>query len=247
MVLSHARLSCVLLLACTAARSAQAGELDALIVSCAPLVSPVTMGKLVQVESRGHIFAISDNGLANLPWRKRKSMLHSFAPTTMTEAVMIAQRLRDTGHLFDVGLAQVSNRNFARYGLSITQAFDPCTNLRVGSQILTAFYLDAQRTRRNSAEAVLAAISAYNTGNFIDGFNNGYVSKVVSAKFGAVPALARQYDGRLPMRPLEGNADVAANSVSFDGERKYLPEGTRMVRPPEMLSRKIAVLHVSSE
>ncbi|ARL04295.1 lytic transglycosylase domain-containing protein [Burkholderia pseudomallei] len=238
-----------LLLASVVAQSAHAGELDALIVSCAPLVSPVTMGKLVRVESSGHLFAVSDDGPANLPWRQRKRMLRSFTPSTMPEAVAIARRLHDTGHLFGVGPAQVSSRNFARFGLSIEAALDPCTNLRVGSQILTAFYLDARRTRPDPAEAVLAAISAYNTGNFVDGFYNGYVNKVVSAGQGMVPALASRYDSRLPPGPREADfGDYTASPYGMPyGAAPHQQGAVRMVRPPEMLSRKITVLQVSTE
>jgi type IV secretion system protein VirB1 len=209
---------------------ARAGTLEPLIETCAPLVHPVTMTKLIRVESVGHLYAISDDGPANLPWSQRRHMLRSFNPGSLAEATAIAQHLRETGHLFGLGLSQVSSRNLTRFGVTIDQALDPCTNLRIGSRILVDFYLDAQRSWPDPSKAVLAAISAYNTGNFIDGFSNGYVSKVVGAGI-AVPALGNQYDSMLPADHVE----AMANPV------------VRYVRPPQLLSSKIAVLHAYTE
>lgn len=231
----HLALTAASLCATLAAETAHAGDLDALVASCAPLVHPITMSKLIRVESAGRYFAVSDDGPAGLPWSQRKKLIRSYNPKSYEEAVVVARRLRDTGHLFGLGLAQVSSRNLARFGLTLEQALDPCTNLRTGSEILTEFYLDASKKNPNPNLAVLQAISAYNTGNFVDGFNNGYVRKVVSANQVAVPALSNQYDSRLPTGR---DSDPIAGSSTYP---------IRYVRPPELLSHKIIMLRATTE
>jgi len=213
---------------------ARAGQLDTLIVACAPQVHPVTMSKLIRVESSGNLYAVSDDGPANLPWSERKRMLRSFNPATKDEAVRIADHLRDAGHLFGLGPSQVSSRNLKPFGVTVEDALDLCTNLRIGSQILTAFYLKALKQYPDPNQAVLAAISAYNTGNYVDGFYNGYVRKVVMAGQSMVPALSNGYDSQLPQ------------TLSFEPASTQLQANVH-VRPPMLLSRKLAILEVTPE
>ena len=63
--------------------------------------------------------------------------------------------------------------------MSVADAFEPCRNIHAAAVILTEQYKLAAHLEENSMQALLAAISAYNTGNFRDGLRNGYVSRVL--------------------------------------------------------------------
>jgi hypothetical protein len=95
-------------------------------------------------------------------------------PRNMGEAVATARMLETRGYNFSVGLAQVNRYNLPRYGLhSYRDAFDGCTNLRVGASILS-HCLD------RSGQDWGRAFSCYYSGNFVTGFRTGYVQKVLT-------------------------------------------------------------------
>lgn len=209
-----------------------AQSVESMLPVCAPTVHPITMGKVVKVESGGRPYAIADAGPKGLPWSVREKMVRSFFPPTMDEAESIVTKLIAANHIVAIGLAQVSSQNLKRLGLSVRQVLDPCTNLNAGSKILTEFYLNARKREPDDQKAILAAISAYNTGNYVNGFTNGYVQKVVQAKGLSVPALRDTY--ALQTSPVYGDttrADTAAQPYT----------------PPQLLSRKLTVLRVSRE
>lgn len=164
------------------------GDMDTLLAQCAPSVHPTTMGAIIRTESGGNAYALSDDGPSILPWRVRKTMLRSFKPASLDEAVRITNELMALGHIVGLGLTQVNSRNLAALGLSVEEALNPCTNLNAGAKILTKFYVQAYRKYGDQRKALIAAISAYNTGDFVAGINNGYVGRVVNAGY-TVPTL----------------------------------------------------------
>lgn len=139
---------------------------------CAPSVHPQTMAAVAQVESGGNPFAIGVVG-GHLDRQ----------PRTLEEAVTTARWLEGNGFNYSVGLAQVNKTNFARYGLTVETAFDSCPNLRAGGSILTECFLRARKNQPGSEQdALRAAFSCYYSGNFVTGFRQGYVSKVVGSR-----------------------------------------------------------------
>jgi len=172
-----------------AAAPATLPDTAALIERCAPNVDVVTLGAMVRTESSGHMFVLSDDGPARLPWSQRKYMLRSFYPGSAEEAAAIARELIADGHLVGIGLTQISSQNLKGLGVSIAQLLDPCTNLSVGARLLSSLYQRALRSRYSPDRALGAALSAYNTGNFADGFANGYVSKVLGNMTAGLPQL----------------------------------------------------------
>jgi type IV secretion system protein VirB1 len=56
---------------------------------------------------------------------------------------------------------------------------DSCRNLLIGSKILHKNYINVLAITPNKSDALYKAISAYNTGNYHAGMDNGYVMKVV--------------------------------------------------------------------
>ena len=83
------------------------------------------MQALVRVESGFNPFAIGVVG----------GQL-SRQPQNLAEAIATAKELDRLGYNYSVSLAQVNKGNFKKYGLTIDTAFDPCLNLKTGSQIL---------------------------------------------------------------------------------------------------------------
>ena len=148
------------------------------LLACAMNVAPVTLEAVVQVESGGDPLSLNVNHLAG-------PQPH---PTTLVEAAGVAQSYIAQGYSVDLGLMQVNNRNLPALGLTITEVLDPCTNIKGGAAILTANYAEAVRSRGEGQGALQAALSAYNTGNFYRGFENGYVAKYYGRN--SVPALA---------------------------------------------------------
>ena len=146
----------------------------ALVALCAPLVAPETMGAIVATESNFRSFVIGVNGGNGFA-------AASYDHRTKADAVARARDLLAKGANLDLGLGQVNSANLAGLGVTVEDMFDPCKNLRAAEAILAANYTAASATTPNSQEALRAAISAYNTGNFKSGFANGYVGRVQTA------------------------------------------------------------------
>lgn len=136
---------------------------------CASFVPPHTLEAIVKTESNFDPLKIGVNGGAKLQRQ----------PVNIDEAVVTAQWLLQNGYNIDLGLGQVNSSNLNRVGLSVTDAFDPCKNLKAAGTIFNHSFQAAMQ-QYPEAQALQVALSAYNTGNFVQGFRNGYVSRVLS-------------------------------------------------------------------
>ena len=144
-------------------------EFLALADQCASFVSPHTLEAIVKTESNFDPLKIGVNGGAKLQRQ----------PVTVEEAVVTAQWLLANGYNIDLGLGQVNSSNLNRVGLSVTEAFDPCKNLKAAGTIFNNSFQAAMQQYPED-QALQVALSAYNTGNYVQGFRNGYVGKVLS-------------------------------------------------------------------
>jgi type IV secretion system protein VirB1 len=134
---------------------------------CAPNVAPQTIAAIIQVESGGNAFALGVNG----PIRNRPH------PQSLQEAAALARYYMSLGYTVDLGLMQINSTNLRGLGYSIEQVLEPCNNLRAGNRILSRGYAGAIKRYGQGQDALKAALSAYNTGNYERGFRNGYVAK----------------------------------------------------------------------
>jgi type IV secretion system protein VirB1 len=148
------------------------------LLACALNIAAATLEAIVRVESGGNAIALNVN-------RLQGPQPH---PASAADAVRIAESYIARGFSVDVGLMQVNSRNLPGLGYSLEQALDPCTNITAGGRILTANYAEAVRRLGEGQPALLAALSAYNTGDYSAGFRNGYVARYVGST--SVPALA---------------------------------------------------------
>lgn len=204
--------SCVLLAAwvlagagVTPARAyPQAAAFDGLARTCAPNVDPSTLAALVRTESGFNPFAI---GVVGGHLERQ--------PVSLAEALATVHELEARGFSYSVGLTQVNNRNFAKYGETAATLFEPCRNLHAGGAILTECFARSSAAPVDRQIALRAALSCYYSGNFTTGFRAGYVGKVVTnARIDALRGGARSIpvvvEGAAPMRE-HSNAAAATN------------------------------------
>ena len=155
-----------------------------LALACAPLVHADTARALVSVESGFNPWAIGvvSGALVRQPRHR-------------AEALATARSLQAAGWNFSVGLGQINVGNFDRLGLTLDNAFEPCTNLRAMQAVLTECHERARVARPGTAPdqtALRQALSCYYSGNFSTGFRHGYVRKVVRAAPRSLVAIARK-------------------------------------------------------
>lgn len=144
-------------------------DLNYAINKCVYKVAPSTMYAIVKTESNGNPLAIGINGGARL----------KFQAKNYKQAVLWVNYLEVHGYNIDIGLAQVNIKNAHRYGFKAHDMLEPCHNLLLASFILYKNYIGALPLSINQNQALYKAISAYNTGNYQSGFDNGYVIRVV--------------------------------------------------------------------
>ena len=180
------------LLTSTPARAASTLGVDfrELAGRCAPSVHPTTLSAIVMQESGAKPFAIGINGGTVKLQRQ---------PRTRAEAIATATWLRNGGHNFDAGLGQINVKNMSWLGLEVADLFDPCKNLQAAAVVIGDCYERAARRYGGGQQALRAALSCYNTGNFQRGFANGYVGKVGGRIGAPVPAVRfDEPNGSLP-------------------------------------------------
>lgn len=180
----------------------------AFIQQCAPAVPPITVNALVRTESSFNPWAIGVNSASRLAKQ----------PTSFNQAVQIADELLKGKASFDLGLGQINSKNLNYLNLTARQVLDPCTNLRALQTIFVDCFNRAKLKTDNGSQAAAMAFSCYNTGNFKDGFNNGYVVKVLNnhnyvSKHTNNDPRIYQTGGRIPTN-LSASSNQAVNRVS---------------------------------
>ena len=148
-----------------------------LALRCGPSVAPSTLASVARVESGFQPLAINDNTTGTRG-----------VPATRDLAIEIASKLIAAGHSVDLGIMQINSGNFARLGLTVASAFDPCRSVAAASVILAGDYTGGE-THDAQQSALRIALSKYNTGDAQRGFADGYVHRVELAAQRIVPAL----------------------------------------------------------
>jgi type IV secretion system protein VirB1 len=130
-------------------------DLLTLAVLCGPMVAPAMTLRVIAVESAGHPYAIHDNTDGK-----------SYQATNSRDAVSVASFLIRAGHRVDLGLMQINYDAWIRpTGFSLESTFDSCTNIRLGTTILSANYARALGRSHTAHEALNRALSQYNSGS----------------------------------------------------------------------------------
>ena len=146
-----------------------------LAVLCGHLVDPAMTLRVIQVESQGQIYAIHDN-----------TNDHTFVAKSLPEALRLSSQLIAQGHRLDLGLMQINYDVWLKPGaFPLAKAFDPCTNITIGSTILNGDYIQALQHTSNSSEALFRALSLYNSGSDWRGL--GYANRVLTGRSAGTP------------------------------------------------------------
>ncbi|HXQ29452.1 MAG TPA: transglycosylase SLT domain-containing protein [Gemmatimonadales bacterium] len=121
---------------------------------CGPGVDPVTTAAIVKTESHFEPLAIRDNTLQV-----------SIRPTSRRAAESTLGELIRRGDRLAIGLMQITTPWVSRLHLRASDLLDSCTNVRVGTWILSSNY-EACRSPGRAPKATLeCALSAYWTGD----------------------------------------------------------------------------------
>jgi type IV secretion system protein VirB1 len=180
------------------------GAFGQLALRCGPSVAPSTLASIARTESGFQPLTINDNTTRT-----------NGVPATDAIALQIASKLLEAGHSVDVGIMQINSANFAKLGLTLEAAFDPCKSIAAAAVILAGDYAGGE-THDGQQAALRVAISKYNTGDAQRGFANGYVHKVELAAGRIVPALdvgaAPAAIGSQPIPAAVSNASVDPNA-----------------------------------
>lgn len=169
---------------------------------CAPGIALEAMIPQVQVESHFNELAIGIKG-------------RSISAKSVAQAAQLATSYIAAGYSVDLGLAQINSHNLNRLGMSVQDAFDPCTSLSAASVILTENY-QAASVSYAGIDAINVAWSLYNSGSTTRGFHNGYVQKIWTAANGLLPQMRQLL---APGQPLPTQiADAAPAPGPSDSE-----------------------------
>ena len=208
-----------------AARSLSTAEFRDLAKNCLPDAPFTTLRAIARVESAYYPFAISINypDKASTALGLEDGVVElSRRATSMGEAVQWAKWFYAHGLTVSIGLMQINAEHLPAMGLSLEQAFEPCTNLRAGWTILNAKYRAAAAVVGKGQLALHAAISAYNSGSLTGGFNNGYVEKVLGSTpmVSSIPQFAgltnKPQSALIPQREYAQSIPLEQDTVSED-------------------------------
>lgn len=147
-----------------------------LAAACGPWVHVDTLAAVACAESGLDPLAIGDATTGR-----------SHSPRSPAAALAEAIALLRQGHSLDLGLMQLNSATLARFGLSVADAFEPCRNIAAGARVLAAGF--DPEGGEDGQQALVRALSRYNTGSPERGVVNGYVARVRAAAATVVPAI----------------------------------------------------------
>lgn len=141
--------------------------------NCAPQIATETIAAVVSVESGFQPFAIrinTDHPLAE-------------QPKTRAEAIETATILIAEGHDIDIGLGGINSGNLGRLGLSVSDTFDFCLNIKASAALLDGYYQLALQGGATTVQAEAAMLRSYfGNGDAAIGKMVGYDKKVMAER-----------------------------------------------------------------
>lgn len=142
---------------------------ELLIQTCAvPNTPPAVVEQIIAVESNKQIYAINVNS---------ETPIKLDQPENLKDAVALAEKYISEGYSVDMGYMQVNSQHLAKYDVSVGKIFDPCQNIYIGSDIFMRGFAATKAFYGDTPLALETALSAYNTGTFHRGFQNGYTAR----------------------------------------------------------------------
>ena len=126
------------------------------VQECSGPVAPATMSAIIGTESSGDPWAIYVNGMGPAG---------SMRFPNKQAAIAAATHYIRQGYKVDMGLAQVDSENLGMLHLTVSQAFNPCTNVSAGAVIMAGAYIQALKAGYPAGvQALTHGFEAYNSG-----------------------------------------------------------------------------------
>lgn len=119
--------------------------------SCAPMVQVEMLAGVVSLESKFLPFAIRINSGAPLPAQ----------PSSKAEAIEVATSLIADHQDIQIGLGGIGVEELRKLNLSVSDAFDPCLNLKATATLLDGYYRLALRVGADPAQAEKIMLRSY--------------------------------------------------------------------------------------
>ena len=119
--------------------------------TCAPTVQVETLSAVVSLESGFAPFAIRIN--SGTPLRD--------LPNTKAEAIELATTLIAQRQDVDLGLGGINADDLGRLELTVSDAFDPCLNLKATARLLDRYYRVAIGKGASPGQAATMMLQAY--------------------------------------------------------------------------------------
>ena len=188
---------------------------------CGPWVDPEITVRLIAIESAAHPFVVHDN-----------TARRSYETGSARAAAALARRLLDAHHGVDVGLMQINaNAWLVPARVALERAIEPCTNIRIGTTILSANYALAQRSAGSAQGALEGALSLYHRGRLGD---ERYVAAVLyGRRIAGTPTLRKGQilRDRAEHAPLEFTRFPLAKPSGNTRDTVPLPSGPAVPKP----------------
>lgn len=163
---------------------AQGVDIAALGRQCVPEAPLSTLNAIVRIESGGNQNAMQIDFPKSLLKRwhlPAGTLVLKRQPANAQEALAWLRYFESYGIYVDLGLMQVSSYEAKRRKVDPESLLDPCSNLKSGWQILEDAYRIETSTYGPGQTALQHALSRYNTGDTVRGFDNGYVQRILAA------------------------------------------------------------------
>lgn len=148
-----------------------------------------------------------------------KWSMDQFKELSLEEAIMVSEKVIEDGFTVDVGLMGINSRNISRFELSVSQAFEPCMNIKLGERIISENIQHADDMGHSGVDSIKAALSMYNTGSLHRGFTNGYVDKVWSIYSASLALLANEGDINVAWKTSHTLNDVIRDTPAWTEKR----------------------------
>ena len=176
---------------------------------CAPTIAVETLAGIVSLESRFAPFNIHTNSGAALKEQ----------PSSKAEAIEIATTLAAEHQDIQLGLGGIGLDDLQKLKLTISDAFDPCLNLRATAQLLNDHYRLAVRMGDDEARADKVMLqSFYGRGDPSIGAITQYDKQVQHEIQRLKPAMTKLTLGNLTAdqsaKPAAATPDIVADVVA---------------------------------
>ncbi|MBY3536022.1 lytic transglycosylase domain-containing protein [Rhizobium laguerreae] len=119
--------------------------------NCAPMVEVRTLAAVISLESGFKPFAIRIN--SGPPLQRQ--------PASKAEAIELATSLAADHQDIQIGLGGIGMEELRKLKLSISDAFDPCLNLKATASLLDGYYRLAMRAGADATQAEKVMLQSY--------------------------------------------------------------------------------------